>query len=73
MMRLARATHIATIMAVDPHEYYFGMASPIQPEVDPSPSLPYGKIYECVQSCMRGYVLSSPSSAIYVLQPNISP
>ena len=48
---LVEAAKAAEIMASNLDEYYFGLDSPVKPDVDPPPQLHYEKIYACVRRC----------------------
>ena len=48
---LLEAAKAAEIMDSNIDEYFFGLDSPVKPDVDPAPHLPYEKIYACVRYC----------------------
>ena len=75
---LAQAANAAAFMASNPYEYYFGPNSPVKPEVDPAPHLPYDRIYSHVRYCaqfvdrgqlkefLKGYEYTAQSRANYL-------
>ena len=76
---LTKAAKTAAFMASNPYEYYFGINSPVEPNVDPAPHLHYEKIYSCVRYCapyinrgqlkefLRAYEYTAESRANYLI------
>lgn len=76
---LAQAANAAASMTSDSYEYYFGLNSPVKPDVDPAPRLSYEKIYSYVHHCapyvnrgqqkefLKAYEYTAESRANYLI------
>ena len=76
---LAQAANAAASMAADSYEYYFGLNSPVKPDVDPAPHQFYERIYSYVRHCtpyvireqreefLKAYEYTAESRANYLI------